>query len=72
MTSLNPVNSVKQFPLLPLRDVVMFPYMVAPLFVGRERSIKALEEAMKGKKRSFFLHRWKLRSMIQRKATYLK
>ena len=29
--------------LLPLRDVVIFPYMVAPLFVGRERSIRALE-----------------------------
>lgn len=47
------VKNEKQLPLLPLRDVVMFPYMVAPLFVGRERSIKSLEEAMKGNKKIF-------------------
>lgn len=33
-------------PLLPLRDIVIFPYMVVPLLVGRERSVKALDEAM--------------------------
>ena len=37
-------------PLLPLRDIVIFPTMVAPLFVGREKSIKALQEAMKSDK----------------------
>jgi ATP-dependent Lon protease len=36
----------KQYPLLALRDVVVYPHMVIPLFVGREKSIKALEEAM--------------------------
>lgn len=37
-------------PLLPLRDIIVFPHMVVPLFVGRERSIAALEEAMAGDK----------------------
>ena len=36
----------KLVPLLPLRDIVVFPYMVVPLFVGREKSVRALEEAM--------------------------
>ena len=39
-----------QLPLLPLRDVVVYPHMVLPLFVGRERSIEALEHAMSGSK----------------------
>jgi ATP-dependent Lon protease len=36
----------ESFPLLPLRDIIVFPHMVVPLFVGREKSINALEEAM--------------------------
>lgn len=39
-------HSVLELPLLPLRDVVVYPHMVLPLFVGRERSIEALESAM--------------------------
>ncbi|HKJ63472.1 MAG TPA: endopeptidase La [Hyphomicrobiales bacterium] len=35
------------FPVLPLRDIVVFPYMIVPLFVGREKSINALDEVMK-------------------------
>ncbi|MCW9717292.1 MULTISPECIES: endopeptidase La [unclassified Avibacterium] len=40
----------KTIPVLPLRDVVVFPYMVMPLFVGREKSIASLEEAMENGK----------------------
>jgi len=39
-------SSVTEFPLLPLRDVVVYPHMVIPLFVGREKSIEALEYAL--------------------------
>jgi len=39
-----------EYPMLPLRDVVVFPHMVVPLFVGREKSIQALEAAMEGSK----------------------
>jgi len=36
----------RTIPLLPLRDIIVFPHQVVPLFVGREKSIAALEEAM--------------------------
>ena len=38
------------YPVLPLRDIVVFPHMIVPLFVGREKSIKALEDVMKDDK----------------------
>ncbi|MGH7039707.1 MAG: LON peptidase substrate-binding domain-containing protein, partial [Stellaceae bacterium] len=40
-------------PLLPLRDIIVFPYMVSQLFVGRERSINALDAAMAREKEIF-------------------
>ncbi len=43
-------GSLGTYPILPLRDIVVFPHMIVPLFVGREKSIRALEEVMKADK----------------------
>ena len=51
MTADRATTNYEQLAVLPLRDVVVFPHMVIPLFVGRERSIKALEAAMERGKR---------------------
>src|ERR1700680_1244426 len=40
-------GETRSYPVLPLRDIVVFPHMIVPLFVGREKSIKALEEVMR-------------------------
>jgi ATP-dependent Lon protease len=42
-----PPGETRSYPVLPLRDIVVFPHMIVPLFVGREKSIRALEEVMK-------------------------
>ena len=52
MTSALPLNDI---PVLPLRDIVVFPHMIVPLFVGRERSIKALEDVMAQNKQILLL-----------------
>ncbi|MGO8799486.1 MAG: endopeptidase La [Roseiarcus sp.] len=43
-------GSLDVYPVLPLRDIVVFPHMIVPLFVGREKSIRALEEVMRADK----------------------
>jgi len=47
------IETPEQLPLLPVRDIVVFPYMVLPLFVGREMSIKAIEAALAGNRMIF-------------------
>ncbi|MFO7766716.1 MAG: endopeptidase La [Pelovirga sp.] len=47
--------AAQQYPLLPLRDIVVFPYMVVPLFVGRAHSIGALERAVEDDDKQIFL-----------------
>ncbi|MEX0338205.1 MAG: LON peptidase substrate-binding domain-containing protein, partial [Arenibacterium sp.] len=46
----DPLNS--SYPVLPLRDIVVFPHMIVPLFVGRDKSVRALEEVMADDKQS--------------------
>ncbi|MFT4793692.1 MAG: ATP-dependent Lon protease [Paracoccaceae bacterium] len=46
MTDAEPIRSLT-LPVLPLRDIVVFPHMIVPLFVGREKSVRALEEVMR-------------------------
>ncbi len=47
--------TTETLPVLPLRDIVVFPQMIVPLFVGREKSVRALEAVMQGDKRIFLL-----------------
>ncbi|WP_324288280.1 endopeptidase La [Pseudoxanthomonas sp. SL93] len=50
-----PQSEILDLPVLPLRDVVVFPHMVIPLFVGRDKSMRALEQAMEADKRILLL-----------------
>lgn len=61
MTAPTPQTTISM-PVLPLRDVVVYPHMVIPLFVGREKSIKALDAAMLGAEKQILL-------MAQKEAT---
>ena len=45
-----PTSSNDQYPVLPLRDIVVFPHMIVPLFVGRDKSVRALEDVMRDDK----------------------
>src|SRR6267142_1402277 len=46
-------SDTKRLPMMPIRDVVIFPFMMTPFVVGRESSVRALEEAMAGDKKIF-------------------
>src|SRR3981189_2618314 len=46
-------SDTRRLPMMPIRDVVIFPFMMTPFVVGRESSVRALEEAMAGDKKIF-------------------
>lgn len=50
MVDMNEAPTSQVFPVLPLRDIVVFPHMIVPLFVGREKSVRALEDVMNADK----------------------
>ncbi|MDE0943255.1 MAG: endopeptidase La [Alphaproteobacteria bacterium] len=47
---MNDISKIATYPVLPLRDIVVFPHMIVPLFVGREKSVRALEDVMRDDK----------------------
>ncbi|MBT4045949.1 MAG: endopeptidase La [Rhodospirillaceae bacterium] len=47
---MNDFSKISTYPVLPLRDIVVFPHMIVPLFVGREKSVRALEDVMRDDK----------------------
>lgn len=55
MTKIQSKAQPQTLPMMPLRDVVVYPFMVIPLFIGRDKSIQALENAMKNKESIFLL-----------------
>jgi ATP-dependent Lon protease len=46
-------NELRKFPMMPIRDMVIFPHMMTPFVVGRESSVRALEEALNGERKIF-------------------
>ncbi len=46
-------NELRKLPMMPIRDMVIFPYMMTPFVVGRESSVQALEEALTGDRKIF-------------------
>ncbi len=53
MTTTREKNEPRKLPMMPIRDMVIFPYMVTPFVVGRESSVRALEEALTGDRKIF-------------------
>jgi ATP-dependent Lon protease len=51
MTEINTEKNIETIPVLPLRDIVVFPHMIVPLFVGRDKSVRALETVMQKDKK---------------------
>ena len=53
MTISREKSELRKLPMMPIRDMVIFPYMMTPFVVGRESSVRALEEALNGDRKIF-------------------
>src|SRR6185437_10146109 len=53
MTQQRDKSELRKLPMMPIRDMVIFPYMMTPFVVGRESSVRALEEALNGDRKIF-------------------
>ena len=53
MTASREKTETRKLPMMPIRDMVIFPYMMTPFVVGRESSVRALEEALNGDRKIF-------------------
>ena len=62
----------KSYPMLPLRDVVVYPHLVIPLFVGRDKSISAIEKANNGDKKILLVAQNRPTRMSQKQKIYTK
>ena len=59
---------IRTYPLLPVRDIVVFPYMLVPLAVGRRRSLNAIQRALEGDHKIIIAGRrgWKEKGIVKR------
>jgi ATP-dependent Lon protease len=72
ITDVDELDESSDVPVLPLRDVVVYPHMVIPLFVGRDKSIVALDRAMAASKRILLVAQKKRITTIRNPATCMK
>ena len=65
-------NDQRKLPMMPIRDMVIFPYMMTPFVVGRESSVRALEEALNGDRKIFLATQHDAASTSPRQKTSIR
>ena len=65
-------GDVRKLPMMPIRDMVIFPHMMTPFVVGRESSVRALEEALSGDRKIFLATQHDAPSMSRTPTTFMR